>query len=143
MVRDFYIDGEKNERVKIVKKKGEQFIILHAVIEKKKGKFFWDKLYMETFVILPDKPRELKLINIEDFENVTYDDVLPAKVNVIDYDNLDIGELIYSTHKNYLDREIVRANLSEYSKIVNEWDKEITLKIKEISEIVLEKTDDD
>ncbi len=134
MVRNFFINGIKDERVKVAKKKGEQFIIIYFIVEKKRG-FFWDKEYIEGYVILPDPMKELKIVKLADFDKVPYENTYPHKINVIDFDKLNIPSLIIDVHKNYTDRLDVMNNLHQFSDIINDWNKKIEEQIKGISEV--------
>lgn len=140
MVRNFFIGGTKDERIKVAKKKGEQFIIVYFILEKKKG-FFWNKLYMEAYVLLPDPIKELKIVHLNEFEKIPYEEYFPNKINLIKIEELDIPKLIYTTYTNYIERLEIFNNIHKYADIINAWDKEINDMIKGISEAEIEVND--
>lgn len=140
MVRNFFIGGLKDIRVKVAKKKAEQFIVVYFIVEKKKG-FFWNKLYMESFVLLPDPLRELKIVKLEEYEKISYEEYFPNKVNSIKIEELDIAELIYTVYNNYIERLEVFNNINKYADTINEWDKLINEQIKGITETEIEVED--
>lgn len=137
IVRNFYINGIKDERVKVAKKRAEQFIMVYFIIEKKKG-FFWNKQYMEAYVLLPDPIKELKIIELSEFERVPYEEFFPNKINITTIEELDIPKLIYDVYNNYIDRLDVYNNIHKYADLINIWDKQINDQIKGISEAEIE-----
>jgi len=137
MIRNFFINGIKDERIKVIKKRGEQFILLQFIVEKKKN-FFWNKLYMESYLLLPDPIKESKLIDIGDIENISFEDIFPNKVVVVTIDRLDIPNLIYTVYNNYIERLEIQSNLYKFADTINEWDKQINDQIKGISETEIE-----
>jgi len=140
MIKNFYIDDFKDKRIKVVKKKGQQFIIIHMIVEKKNG-LFWNKEYMESFPILPDPLKELKIIKVQDFEIMSYEQILPDKTTVIDFDKLNIIDLIMSVYSNYMERIEIANNIPVYEQTINEWSKLIDDQIKGISEAQIEITE--